>query len=315
VRVGVGLRGARTIPTLESVMVDGSTVAMRSMELRSGYRDGRRGVPLGLDYREAIADIRARFGFARVAADLLTPPLANLKLAKSGAAYGLTLSSHVSDLGAVGLGKVNACPRAGQCVAVCVLHNGMGRYASVQRARLWRTAFVAAHPVDAAYVIGWELGRAVRRYEREAPSWAGNRGILFRANVNSDIRWGAVFGAGLRELDGVTSYGYSKRTDVLEGIDSGLHVEAFSFSESSDWELVDAHLARGGNVAVVTNRRPHDGIVQWHGSVPVVDADLSDAWIVETVGTIGDLSAKGKARGLIGKRPRSFVQSVYGGAS
>ena len=67
-------------------------------------------------------------------------------------------------------------------------------------------------------------------------------------------------------------------------------------------------LDRGGSVAVVTDRKPTAPITQW-STVPVVDADLTDEWIFRS-GVIGDLSAKGKARKLIGRS--GFVHSHYG---
>jgi hypothetical protein len=109
---------------------------------------------------------------------------------------------------------------------------------------------------------------------------------------------GAVFG------DAVLSYGYSKLTDVLHTdgwLDKHYRV-AYSWSERSGNYDVRHFLERGGSVAMVTARRKGEKPAPcWIGRMPfsVVDADLTDEWMFQR-GVIGDLSAKGKARRLIG---------------
>lgn len=268
------------------------------MTKNAAFEAGAQARNLAGNLQQIVADVRATYGFARQFAPLLTPPEGNMKLHKASTpTYGLTLQHHTSTL-ASGR-KVNLCPWAGECVKVCVLDSGSGAYPSVQRARMWRTHLFKEHPETFAYVLGFELAKAVRRHEH----------ILFRPNVNSDVRWerilpsltsGKVFGGR------VWSYGYTKGTYVLAGdgwVDEHYRV-AYSWNEKSDphAEAVSGFLCRGGSVAVVTDRRKGEPVKD-HGPWDVKDADLTDEWIFR-IAVIGDLSAKGKARHMEG----SFVQ-------
>jgi hypothetical protein len=83
-------------------------------------------------------------------------------------------------------------------------------------------------------------------------------------------------------------------------------------------DKVRRHLERGGKVAVVTSRKkgqPIDveALREFFGikdfGVSFVDADKTDEWMLSEGAVIGDLSAKGKARQLIGDS--TFVVDVY----
>lgn len=267
------------------------------MTRNAAFEAGAQAKTLAGNLKDLVASVREIYGFARQHAPLLTPPDANMKLHKASVpTYGLTLQHHKSTL-ASGR-KVNLCPWAGECVKVCVLDNGSCAYPSVQRARMWRTHLFKEHPEAFSYILGFELERAVRRHGS----------ILFRPNVNSDVRWerllpsltsGEAFG------DAVLSYGYTKGTYVLEGdgwVGSHYRV-AYSWNEKSDAhaQTVVGFLGRGGSMAVVTDRWKGEPVKD-HGPWQVADADLTDEWIFG-IG-IGDLSAKGKARNM----PGSFVQ-------
>jgi len=255
------------------------------------------------------AQVREEWGLAP-RAPLLTPPDANAKLAKGVVpSYGLTLQHHVQRINPKLV--INACPNAGDCTKVCVLDNGNGGFQKVQLARRAKTAFLAEQPTAFSYLLGWELRRA-----------SEEQSILFRPNVNSDVAWerllpsltnGDVF------LGAVTSYGYSKRPEVLDtdGWLGSHYRVAYSWSEKSDPQAVWEFLERGGSVAMVTSRRKGD-FTQRQVHMPGadhlfinhyrhVDADLTDEWIFKE-GVVGDLSAKGRARRLIGSS--GFVVSV-----
>jgi hypothetical protein len=272
--------------------------------------------------RSAVAATRARYGFESVAAPILTDPASNMKLAKGDTpAYGITLQHHVTTLES-GL-RVNACPKAGQCTAVCVLDTGSGAYHSVQRARKWKTHLLAHEPFHFFVMLGYEIERAVMRHGT----------IYLRPNVNSDVAWeqiapalvdGSVFG------DAVTFYGYTKLEYVLyegggykgDGWITPHYRVAYSYNEKSVGmdAVIEGFMCRGGSMAVVTNRKRAIGyrkepeaLVQWHTWCEVLDADLSDEWIFQS-SVIGDLAAKGKATKLIqprGSAKPSFVQTVY----
>lgn len=255
------------------------------------------------------AESRTQYGFVRAATPLTTPPTANSKLKKaSRLAYGLTLQHHSVKL-ADGT-RINLCPSAGHCTKVCVLDTGQGRYPMVQLARMAKTQFLHDLPHSFAYMLGFELARASKH--------AGER-IDFRPNINSDIEWQLLLPSmldGSLFADDLWCYGYSKHANVLEtdGWLAERYRVAFSANETcmvSDLR-VKGFLARGGSVAVVTNRnadpRVKQQIEQWHRKFPVVDASKDDSWVFG-VGVIGDLAARGEARKLIGKS--NFVQVVY----
>lgn len=249
-----------------------------------------------IEARKAYGIVRGRYGFssdiaAVIGASLLTPPSANMKLDKSVVpAYGLTLQHYVQKLTT---GKtVNACPWAGDCVKMCVLDNGNGAYPAVQRARRAKTEFLALFPNHFAFILGYELARAIRK----------NGEILFRPNVNSDVEWHRIAPALCNgEIVDVQMYGYSKDPSVMDS-DGWLgknYRVAFSANENATITNVSVQgfIARGGSVAVVTDRKPKTDITAWADNI--MNADLTDEWIFQS-GVIGDLSGKGKARKFIG---------------
>jgi hypothetical protein len=262
--------------------------------------------------RQRWESVRATYGLAPKA-PMLTRGDHNVKLNKAAKwTVGLTLQHYVQKL-STGL-TLNACPNAGHCTKVCVLDNGNGMFPKVQVARRAKTEFFALHPLQACFLLGWELADEVERHGS----------ILFRPNVNSDVEWekvlpsltsGAVFGEAL------WSYGYTKLPGVLvtDGYLDAAYRVAYSWNETSDPVAVGLFLNAGGSVAVVTDRKkgefehrpfhlpghPYNYFVNWYRHV---DADLTDEWIFKE-GAVGNLSAKGKARSLIGKS-NFIVQGV-----
>jgi hypothetical protein len=284
------------------------------MEIRFhlGAAAGARWRSIG-DAYALFGEVRERYGFApaKTRIPLLTPPDANMKLDKATTpSFGLTIQHYVQKL-STGL-TVNACPFAGDCVKVCVLDNGMGRYSRVQLARRAKTEFLVEYPREFATLLGYELAMAVKKHGK----------ILFRPNVNSDVAWERLLPSLVNgHIDGVTSYGYSKRPEVLDTNGwLGTHYRvAYSWNEKSDPDAIEEFIVAGGSVAVVTSRKKGEPVAdaiklgEWEYSeggddTPhLMDADATDEWIF-TDGAIGDLSAKGKARSLVGKS--GFVVTV-----
>lgn len=291
---------------------------------RDGDRDARRQVR---EARGVCAAVRAQHGFVSRPAPLLTPPGVQHKLGLAAIpTYGLTLFHNTFR---TSNGDVwNLCPSAGDCVKVCVVGNGNGRWDNVQRGWKWRTQLLTDHPWSFFVLLGYELWKAVDRHLVDF--------ILVRPNVNSDVEWhkvapalvdGSVFG------DTIKFYGYTKHTDILDG-DGWLtphYRVAYSWNENSAMSVVP-FLRRGGSVAVVTDRyytpRTRQPVQQWasaeaehHSSTgwywksvnaPALDADLSDEWIFQS-GVIGDLAYKPRTSKLRawGQETR-FVVKVYG---
>jgi hypothetical protein len=240
-------------------------------------------------------DLRKEWGLVRCNSPLLTPPSANMKLNKATTpSYGLTLQHHVQRINPKLV--INACPNAGDCTKVCVLDNGNGAFHKVQIARRAKTAFLVEQPLAFAYMLGWELAKAQMR---DGP-------ILFRPNVNSDVAWEQLLPSMTEGhyLHHTVLYGYTKRPEVLDtnGWLGKAYRVAYSWNENSENAPVIHFLNRGGSVAMVTSRKkgapvsPH----LFNDAFTILDADVSDEWLF-TEGAIGDLSAKGRARRLIGK--------------
>jgi hypothetical protein len=274
--------------------------AMDEYFVRGSHRASRH--ELGLA-QKLWASYRAKRGFVERVTPLLTPPDANAKLIKGVTpSYGLTLQ-HTTTRVRKGL-IVNACPHAGDCQRVCVLDNGNGSFVAVQEARRAKVDFLCSQPRAFAYLLGWELAAAQHKHGR----------ILFRPNVNSDVRWDLVLPAMFHPdvTGGMTSYGYTKDPFVLDtdGWVTNTYRLAYSWNETSDPAAVWSFLERGGSVAMVTDRRKgHFQQRQVHmpgadhlfiNHYRHLDADLTDEWMFEP-GVIGDLSAKGRARRLISK--------------
>ena len=250
-------------------------------------------------------DVRQEWDLSRCSPPLLTKGDHNLKLNKATVyTTGLTLFQYVQRIGDL---TVNACPNAGQCAAVCVLNEGKGRFVKVQVSRRAKTAFLVAQPAAFSYLLGWELAMVEIDHIE----------FLFRPNVASDVSWERLIPAmtGGECIAGMTSYGYTKRPGVLDTdgwLDKAYRV-AYSWNEKSDRHKVGKFLDRGGSVAIVTSRKKgapvmaNDPDPLGTYGVKIIDADKTDEWIFERA-VIGDLSAKGKARRLIGKN--GFVVSV-----
>lgn len=293
------LKGFTMVPLLTTALLE-TDRAERVRSFETGYSDGIAGEQDTIT-GETITRHRVAVGFKPRVSDILTPPDANAKLDKGATpTYGLTLA-HAT------LTAWNACPWSGVCATnVCVLNNGKGRYSSVRNAWRWRTTFLAEDTATALYRIGFELGRAVRKHGA----------ILFRPNVNSDVLWHRVIPT-LGDLENVTTYGYTKNPAIMvgDGRIGGIRY-AYSMNENSNADRVREFVTNGGAVAVVTNRMPHApinpdrvrGSLWIPDSVAVVDADATDEWMLAD-NVIGDLSAKGRARDLIGSN--AFVRCCY----
>ena len=281
-----------------------TTIEQRREAFMFGFLDGHAGNPMDPYRRDIWMSVRRQYGFTSYG-DLCTWPTDNDKLSKT-AAMGLTCQSDIVSL-LDGI-TVTACPNSGDCASMCVLNNGNGAYPVVQKSRDCKSQLFHDYPLPALYIYGYESGKGKAK------------GIeLNRPNVNQDYDWNRILGHEFLGKFPQVFYGYTKRrnvlTDLLGGHNGNWH-EAYSLNERDrNWSVLQEFLDRGGNIAVVTNRKPKTPISQWAErpyfpiEARVVDADLTDAWMLDNRGVIGDLSAKGKARRHI---PTSnFIRKVY----
>jgi hypothetical protein len=206
------------------------------------------------DWRDRLADLKARHGFASI----LTPPDANAKLAKGGAAAALTLAP-------ADRSGLEVCPaRSAACSAACVLwFAGNGFRGSVRDARVARTLALAEDPQ--AFLAG-----VVDEAERLARGRDPIRAL--RLNCASDLPWERVDGF----LDALPStlalFDYSKIHARIG--DGGQAIGAtrpyrlaYSVSERRGSVAAAADIVRRGGSAVVVvagaRRRQADGTYRY----------------------------------------------------
>jgi len=236
--------------------------------------------------RALWANFRYREGWAHVAVPLLSDPSGNLKLGKSVVpSFGLSLAPHR-------ISGANVCVASTVvCRGGCVAYNGhAAKDPHVMMARATKTRFMFAHPEAFVTLLEHEIRLAVKRRGR----------IAVRLNTFSDVAWERV-APHLFEIDGVTFYDYTKRTDRTPP--AGYHLTV-SATERTTVEDVRSHVLAGSAVAVVLNVKRSEPVpTTWHG-MPVTDGDKTDErW--EDGGTVVALRAKGK---LIGDRS-GFVKA------
>lgn len=264
-------------------------------------------------FRRAFAVRRPEWGLGEQVTNLTTwdapgVKVSNLKIAKNKApTMGLTMSSHCSCRREVDgqLQVLNTCPWAGACAAVCVLKHGHGSRPKVVSARNWRTSLLFDYPMAFAVVLRHEILTAARR--------TNGQPFLARLNVNSDLPWHLI--PELFEGVPIQAYDYTKDPSILGSITGGWvhrnYRKVYSWSETSNPITVRKFLARGGTIAMVTNRKkgqpPRGRMVIAGDAFPVVDGDQSDNRWETPGGVIVDLYAKGAAR----NRKSPFVQEVY----
>jgi hypothetical protein len=249
--------------------------------------------------RDLQGELRGRVGYAAAPAPILTPGLAQTKLAKNTLpSFGLMLTPERglmretlnSARAAFGLsGAFNTCPRASLgCAAACLVFSGQSGMPTAQRAQAIRTMFLIAHPYECGLIIGAEIRASLRRHGR----------INLRLNTTSDIRWEMLAPEMISALAaaGVELYDYTawSPADRAASADYHLTYSAKETSHTSDAYLTSI-LAGGDNVAVPFDTPRGAALpATWNG-YRVVDGDLSDERRNDPRGVVVGLRAKGHA--------------------
>ena len=247
--------------------------------------------------RKLQAILRARVGYRRAPAALLTSGASQYKLGKNSLpSFGLMLTPERGIMAANAVdireafnltGGLNMCPRASRgCAAACLSRSGQSGMPDQQRAQMVRTAFILAYPREAGLIVGAELRAAIRRHGA----------INLRLNVTSDIRWErvapdmmtALTGAGVKLYD-YTAWSPDQRSPSP---DYSLTYSAKEASHTSDAYLTNI-LASGGNVAMPFTTRRGEALPATYLGFPVIDGDQSDERRLDPAGVIVGLRAKG----------------------
>jgi len=252
-------------------------------------------------FRAAMVAERVAVGFNARTAPLLTAPDGNVKLSKSNA-WGLSLSP-ASTAG------WNVCRASSAgCRAVCLATSGKGGLQSVQDARRWKVALLAAAPALFVRQLADELRKVAGRRPLDRLGRRTGPLVPVRLNVLSDLAWErfapALFAGGADGIAGVRWYDYSKRVGRV--LPANYHVTMSANERHADGDLAALASTYGTNVAVVFDTTRGHALPATYAGVRVVDGDVSDSRWSDAVGVIVGLRAKGAA---IGDRS-GFVRSV-----
>lgn len=166
--------------------------------------------------------------------------------------------------------------------------------AYVATGRKIRTDFMMAEPLAFLRLLVHEIGTAHRKHDD----------LHVRLNTFSDIAWERVIPWMFAMFPDVQFYDYTKRWDRIEHTPANYALAA-SVSEATPMQTV--RLFDGPMAVVLDVPKGQPMPATWQGHV-VVDADLSDRWIVEHAGcpVVGGLRPKGK----LAKSNSPFIRSI-----
>lgn len=206
------------------------------------------------------------------------------------------------------------CPNAGECMDLCLKKSGNMKFDSSRKARINRTKLYFQ---DRELFLA-KLDVEIKELKREAQKQ--NKKPLIRLNGTSDINWTAY--SIFKNNPDIDFYDYTKRLDLYKKFllcknepDAKMYYDKemndnwkwpenyhliYSFSEKSNLKQVRSFLKNNGQVAVVFK---HNFPKTWKG-FEVIDGDKHDLRILDKVGVVIGLKAKGPAR----KLDSSFVQ-------
>jgi len=216
---------------------------------------------------------------------LLTQPLDNQKLAKSGTpTYGLSLAPH-------SLSGYNVCPKSTPtCRAGCVAFSGNGGFRQVAAGRVMRVKFLAEHPEHFVTLLDAEITRAEAKHGK----------IAVRLNTFSDLPWHTLTPWLFAEHPVVQFYDYTKVWDRSMYVPDNWHLTYSASERTTDADVIGSVLADRNVAMVFKASRANELPATWHG-IPVIDGDKSDDRAADPRGVIVGLRAKGLMRRDIGK--------------
>lgn len=230
--------------------------------------------------KKVVGEYRARFGFDNVTAPLLTPPAANVKIAKSEVP-GWSLSLAPANSSTV----ANVCAYSTPtCRRYCVAYSGNGGFPLIARARAWKVALLSERP-----------GLFVRLLAHEIRSAARSGAITVRLNVFSDLRW-ELIAPELFTIEGVKFYDYTKHPASKRFVDGLNYHLTYSATENTTLVEIAGHIDNGRNVAVVIPHSRFMKIPDTFYNLPAIAGDKTDDRTTDPNGVIVLLTAKGKLR-------------------
>lgn len=183
----------------------------------------------------------------------------------------------------------NVCSASGDCERFCVSFTGKGGIPTVQKARIRKTLLFMNDRVTFFELLENDICK-LSEYAHQQ-----RKQLVIRLNTFSDLAFELIKPELFKTFHDVLFIDYTKRKDRLLRYIRGLFPKnyflAYSHNEKSEDFSLYA-LQNGVNVSFVV-RRPKQIPLKIEG-FQVTDADYSDSWIIDNIGTIGILKAKGK---------------------
>jgi len=253
--------------------------------------------------RELQARIRYAAGFKRTPTALVVFG-GNIKLDLAPVrSYGVTLAQASTS------GVCNVCRWSTVgCRAGCVLQNGHGGRATVQRARIARTWLLYLHPVAFYAIMEHETAAAARTCER-----LGEPGVL-RANVASDVPHERYTRA-LTASPWLLPYDYTKAPERQRPNVDGYALVRSIGEHHTTADIRRIALAGGRPVVIVdVSTKKADGayietMPPTFAGIPAIDGDLSDDHTKTPRGVVILLRGKGRPHVVAAMRSCGFMRA------
>lgn len=221
--------------------------------------------------------------------------------------YGLSLSpSTINNSGK------DVCPFASAgCRKSCLTFAGMGKWDSVQLARMAKTDYFFSERQKFLDHLLRELTNKAKYAKKQGKE------IAVRLNVLSDIsffellkRFTGVDVLTDEKFSNVKFYDYTKSVKkALKYVNHSRYSLAFSRSENNEEKAMQV-LQAGGNVAVVFDLKKGAELPKTYKGYPVIDADESDLVMVGKKSVILGLRLKGHNKEKQDARESGFAVSL-----
>lgn len=183
----------------------------------------------------------------------------------------------------------NVCSASGDCERFCVSFTGKGGIPTVQKARIRKTLLFMNDRQTFFELLENDICQLAEYAHQQ------KKQLVIRLNTFSDLAFELIKPEIFKIFSDVLFIDYTKRKDrilrYIRGLFPKNYFLAYSHNEKSEDFSIYA-LQNGVNVSFVV-RRPKQIPLKIEG-FQVTDADYSDSWIIDNVGTIGILKAKGK---------------------
>lgn len=187
------------------------------------------------------------------------------------------------------LSGYNVCAQATPtCIKHCLNTAGMGKFDSVQKARVARTKLFFENRNQFKELLYKEIKSFLKRCQKT------NLKPALRLNGTSDLPWFNIFPEIFTDFPEIQHYNYTKITSVyrnflLGKLPKNYHL-VFSRSEKNEKDCID-FLKQGGIIAVVGHKRPR----YWKDFI-TTDGDKHDLRFLIKPGRVCWLKPKGKMK-------------------